>query len=102
MIPMAEMLSNNAFTGIAPAVNMLVEQLDIRKDHVSMLLSFGATRSNTSNMGTGGMERLCCAFHTAHPRARIHVAEVGRIPVCEPSRPQQNFQNSWRKTAIWS
>ena len=24
--------------------------------------------------GTGGMERLCCAFHFALPRARIHVA----------------------------
>ena len=31
----------------------------------------------SSKMGTGGMERLCCAFHTAHPRADIHVAEIG-------------------------
>ena len=24
-----------------------------------------------SNIGTGGMERLCCAFHTAHPRTSV-------------------------------
>ena len=34
---------SEARTDIAPAVNMLVEHLDICRDHVSMLLSFGAT-----------------------------------------------------------
>ena len=32
------------------------------------------TGKRNSNIGTGGMERLCCAFHSALPHARIHVA----------------------------
>ena len=27
--------------------------------------------SKKSNIGTGGMERLCCAFHTARPCAQV-------------------------------
>ena len=41
---------------------------DIHSKHIDIYIS---------NIGTGGIERLCCAFHTAHPRARIHVAGIG-------------------------
>jgi len=44
LIPMAGMLINNSLTGIAPALNMLVEHLNNRKDHVLILLSYGASK----------------------------------------------------------
>ena len=31
----------------------------------------GAIEFWRSNIGTGGMERLCCTFHTAHPRTSV-------------------------------
>jgi len=43
LIPLAGMLINNALTGMAPALNMILDHLKTRKEHVETLLSFGAT-----------------------------------------------------------
>jgi len=43
LIPLGGMCIQNSLTGVAPALNMLVELLHSRKEHVEVLLSFGGT-----------------------------------------------------------
>mmetsp|Transcript_15639 Transcript_15639/g.37650 ORF Transcript_15639/g.37650 Transcript_15639/m.37650 type:complete len:543 (+) Transcript_15639:53-1681(+) len=43
LIPLAGMLINNALTGTAQALNLMLDFLTTRKDHIEILLAFGAT-----------------------------------------------------------
>lgn len=43
LVPLAGMLINNALTGLAPALNMMLDHLKTKKEHIEVLLSFGAT-----------------------------------------------------------
>ena len=48
--------------------------------------------------GWHGMFVLCFSYRTS---TSFGSPLISKIHVCEPSRPHQNFQNSWRETAIW-
>jgi putative ABC transport system permease protein len=43
LIPLAGMYVNNALTGIAGAMNVFLEYLHTKKDHIEMYIAFGAT-----------------------------------------------------------
>eukprot|EP00929_Paragymnodinium_shiwhaense_P070655 TRINITY_DN35792_c0_g1_i1.p1 TRINITY_DN35792_c0_g1~~TRINITY_DN35792_c0_g1_i1.p1 ORF type:complete len:615 (+),score=81.13 TRINITY_DN35792_c0_g1_i1:242-1846(+) len=43
LIPLAGMLINNALTGLAPAMNMIIDGLSNNRQHINLLLAYGAT-----------------------------------------------------------